>query len=104
LSGANRLEISGTVAELKGLRHTPAGIPVVEFRIRHESERQEGGIQAAGALRKISVEVEAIAFETLARLVAKSEPGRKVKAEGFLCARSRRSRKPVLHVTHIEFE
>jgi len=99
LSGANRLELSGTVAELKGLRHTPAGIPVVEFRIRHESERQQ-----AGAPRKVTAELEAIAFETLARLVAGSEPGRKVKAEGFLCARSRRSRKPVLHVTHIEFE
>jgi len=99
LSGANRLEISGTVAELKGLRHTPAGIPVVEFRIRHESE-----VAHAGTPRKVNVEVEAIAFETLARLVAKSEPGRKVKAEGFLCARSRRSRKPVLHVTNIEFE
>lgn len=99
MSGANRLEISGTVAELKGLRHTPAGIPVVEFRIRHESEREQ-----AGAPRKVNAEVEAIAFETLARLVATSEPGRKVKAEGFLCARSRRSRKPVLHVTHIEFE
>jgi primosomal replication protein N len=99
LSGANRLELSGTVAELKGLRHTPAGIPVVEFRIRHESEREQ-----AGAPRKVNAEVEAIAFETLARLVAGSEPGRQVKAEGFLCARSRRSRKPVLHVTHIEFE
>lgn len=99
MSGANRLELSGTVAELKGLRHTPAGIPVVEFRIRHESE-----LEHAGAPRKVNVEVEAIAFETLARLVAKSEPGRKVKAEGFLCARSRRSRKPVLHVTDIEFE
>jgi primosomal replication protein N len=52
----------------------------------------------------VNTEVEAIAFETLARLVAKSEPGRKVRAEGFLCARSRRSRKPVLHVTGIEFE
>jgi primosomal replication protein N len=99
LSGANRLEISGIVAELKGLRHTPAGLPVVEFRIRHESERVE-----AGKPRKVNTVVEAIAFETLARLVAKSEPGRKVKAEGFLCARSRRSVKPVLHVTDIEFE
>jgi primosomal replication protein N len=99
LSAANRLEISGTVAELKGLRHTPAGLPVVEFRIRHESEREE-----AGKTRKVNTEVEAIAFETLARLVAKSEPGSRVRAQGFLCARSRRSKKPVLHVTDIAFE
>jgi primosomal replication protein N len=99
LRDANRLEITGAVAELKALRHTPAGIPVVEFRLRHESERSE-----AGGRRRVEAEIEAIAFATLARLVARSEPGRTVTAEGFLCAKSRRSKRPVLHVTHIEFE
>lgn len=87
------------VSELKALRHTPAGIPVVEFRLRHESERIE-----AGATRRVEAEIEAIAFEALARLVARIEPGRTLTAEGFLSAKSRRSKKPVLHVTHIEFE
>lgn len=98
MKDANRLEITGTVTELKALRHTPAGIPVVEFRLRHESERAE-----AGARRRVQAEIEAIAFETLARLVAKTEPGRVLTAEGFLAAKSRRSKRPVLHVTHIEF-
>ena len=86
------------ISQLKALRHTPAGIPVVEFRLKHESERAE-----AGAKRKVSAEIDVVPFETQARLLAKSALGRPLKAEGFLCAKSRQSKKPVLHVTHIEF-
>jgi len=99
LSGpANKVEISGVVTELKALRYTPAGVPVVEFRLRHESERTE-----AGAKRKVTAEIEAVAFEAQARLLAAGSLGRALTAEGFLCAKSRQSRKPVLHVTNIEF-
>jgi len=95
---ANRVEISGVLTGLQALRHTPAGVPVVEFRLKHESERAE-----AGANRKVSAEIDAIAFEAQARLLAAGPLGRLLKAEGFLCARSRQSKKPVLHVTNIEF-
>jgi primosomal replication protein N len=94
----NRLEFSGVLTELKALRHTPAGVPVIEFRLRHESERVE-----AGAKRKVNAELEAVAFDAQARLLAAGKLGRRLKAEGFLCAKSRQSRKPVLHVTNIEF-
>ena len=95
---ANRVEISGVIMELKPLRYTPAGVPVVEFRLRHASERAE-----AGATRKVEAEIEALAFEAQARLLSTSGLGRTLKAEGFLCAKSRQSKKPVLHVTNIEF-
>ena len=86
------------VTELQALRYTPAGVPVVEFRLRHESSRVE-----AGAKRKVNAEIDAVAFEAQARLLAGAPLGRLLKAEGFLCAKNRRSRKPVLHVTNIEF-
>ena len=95
---ANRVEISGVIASLQALRHTPAGVPVVEFRLKHESERAE-----AGTKRRVQAELDAIAFQAQARLLAASALGRPLKAEGFLCVKNRRSRKPVLHVTHIEF-
>jgi primosomal replication protein N len=95
---ANKVEISGVITELKSLRYTPAGVPVVEFRLRHESERAE-----AGAQRKVNAEIEAVAFEAQARLLAAGPMGRLLKAEGFLCAKNRQSKKPVLHVTNIEF-
>jgi primosomal replication protein N len=94
----NRLEISGVITELKALRYTPAGVPVVEFRLRHESERAE-----AGATRKVNAEIEAVAFEAQARLLAAGSMGTPLKAEGFMCAKNRQSKKPVLHVTNIEF-
>ncbi len=84
--------------ELGALRHTPAGVPVVEFRLRHESERTE-----AGAVRRVEAEVEAIAFDTEARLIAGAPLQSTVRVEGFLCAKSRRSRRPVLHATRVEF-
>ena len=87
------------IAQLQALRYTPAGIPVVEFRLRHESERAE-----AGAKRKVEAVVDAIAFEAQARLVAQSALGRPLQAQGFLSVKNRRSSKPVLHVTHIEFK
>jgi primosomal replication protein N len=92
------VEISGVVSELKALRYTPAGVPVVEFRLKHASERAEAGTQ-----RKVNAEIEAVAFDAQARLLAAGTLGRMLRAEGFLCAKSRHSKKPVLHVTNIEF-
>ena len=86
------------ISQLKALRYTPAGIPVIEFRLKHESEREE-----AGAKRKVSAELDAIAFEAQARLLAASAMGRPLRAEGFLSAKSKHSARPVLHVTNIEF-
>jgi primosomal replication protein N len=86
------------LTELGTLRHTPAGLAVLEFRIKHESEQDEVGVK-----RKVSAEIPAIAFEAQARLLAGTALGAGLKAAGFLAAKSRRSKKLVLHVTEIEF-
>jgi primosomal replication protein N len=70
----------------------------VKFRLRHESEQAE-----AGGRRKVEAEIGVVAFDAVARLVAGTALGSGLKAEGFLCASSRRSKKLVLHATHIEF-
>jgi primosomal replication protein N len=70
----------------------------VQFSIAHESEQIE-----AGAKRTVKAELQAVAFEAQARLIAGAQPGRDVELQGFLGAKSRRSRKNVLHVTTIEF-
>ncbi len=94
----NRVELSGRLLELSALRYTPAGIPAVEFRLRHESEQDE-----AGATRKVEAEIGAIAFEAQARLLANAKLNTALRLHGFLGARSNRSKKLVLHVTSIEF-
>jgi hypothetical protein len=44
-----------------------------------------------------------VAFEAVARLIAGAQLGRQAKLEGFLGTKSKRSKRLVLHVTHIEF-
>jgi primosomal replication protein N len=94
----NRVELSGRLLELGQLRHTPAGVAALEFKLVHESEQEE-----AGMMRKVEAEIGAIAFETQARLVAGRPLGSPVKVEGFLSAKSKRAKRLMLHVTNIEF-
>ena len=94
----NRVELSGRLLELGQLRHTPAGVAALEFKLEHESEQQE-----AGVTRKVQAEIGAIAFEAQARLVAGRPLGSPVKVEGFLSAKSKRAKRLMLHVTNIEF-
>jgi primosomal replication protein N len=51
----------------------------------------------------VSAELSAVAFEAQARLIAARPLGSGVKLEGFLAARTQRSKKLVLHVTNMEF-
>jgi primosomal replication protein N len=70
----------------------------VEFKLRHESEQSE-----AGNLRKVEAEFGGIAFDAQARLLAGAKLNTGLKLQGFLAAKSKRSKKLVLHVTNIEF-
>ena len=71
---------------------------MVELKLSHESEQDE-----AGGRRKVNVEMSAVAFEGQARLLAAAKVGSAVTLEGFMSAKSKRSKRPVLHVTGIEF-
>ena len=85
--------------ELDTLRHTPAGIPVLKFRIRHESSQAE-----AGGARKVNCEMNVVAFEREAKLLAAAKLGSSMTITGFLAAKSRAGRSLVLHATKVEFE
>ena len=71
---------------------------MLEFRLAHESEQDE-----AGGRRRVNAEMSAVAFEAQARLLATARLGSTVKLEGFMSAKSKRSKKLVLHVSKIEF-
>jgi primosomal replication protein N len=99
LAQANRVTVSGRLIELDALRHTPGGVPVMKFRLQHDSTQME-----AGTARKVSCEIAAVAFEREATLLAAAKLGSNVKVTGFLAARSRTSRSVVLHATEVEFK
>ena len=54
-------------------------------------------------MRKVDAEIAGIAFETQARMLAAAALNSGLKLQGFLAAKSKRSKKLVLHVTSIEF-
>ena len=84
---------------LDTLRHTPAGVPVLKFRIQHDSSQKQ-----AGGARKVSCEIAAVAFEREAKLLAAAKLGSNLTVTGFLAARSLASRALVLHAAEIKFE
>jgi primosomal replication protein N len=99
LNRANRLVLDGTLTARDILRHTPAGIAIVDFVLEHESTQAE-----AGAERTVRLEMSCIAVEEIARVVSASPLGARLEARGFLAPKARSSRTPVLHVTDIEFK
>ena len=84
--------------ELESLRYTPAGIAALNFSIAHVSEQSEAGVR-----RKVECEMKAVAMGQNALLLASAKPGDRVRLEGFVAAKSLKSRTPVLHVNEIEF-
>ncbi|HNC52327.1 MAG TPA: primosomal replication protein N [Accumulibacter sp.] len=90
--------MTGTLIERQGLRFTPAGVPVTECLIEHQSEQVE-----AGSPRRVECEIRAIALGPTARWLAAASPGAALRLTGFLAARSRNSKQPRLHITTIEF-
>ncbi|MBI2306156.1 MAG: primosomal replication protein N [Rhodocyclales bacterium] len=94
----NRIELTGHLIERLALRYTPAGVPVTECRIRHESEQVE-----AGSPRRVECEVPAIGLGDPAKWLQAATTGSEVRVTGFLAAKSRNSKQLVLHIEHIEF-
>ncbi len=93
----NRTQLCGRLEGKQVLRHTPAGVPMIEFSIVHRSEQME-----AGGRREVQCEVPAVATAALAHRVAAWPIGATVQATGFLSRRSRTRAALVLHVQAIE--
>ncbi|MDR1350377.1 MAG: primosomal replication protein N [Zoogloeaceae bacterium] len=90
--------MTGRLAEKKPLRYTPAGIPVAEGRILHQSEQTE-----AGTLRQTRCEISALALGETANWLNATPLGVELRLSGFLTAKSHNSKTLVLHVQTIDF-
>jgi primosomal replication protein N len=80
------------------LRHTPAGVPAIEFSLGHLSRQEE-----AGSERRVECEVTCVALGVPSRLVNAARLGDHLTVSGFLTAKSLKARALVLHVNEIEF-
>ena len=94
---ANAVSLIGHVAEMEPLRYTPAGLPLLQFRLAHKSLQIEAGYK-----RQVECEVTCIALGDAATQLARAQPGAEVNVAGFLNRKNRMSRELVLHTTSTE--
>ncbi|MEO7559540.1 MAG: primosomal replication protein N [Nitrosospira sp.] len=93
----NQTVICGKIIEIGGLRYTPAGVAVTEFKISHISRQIEAGMP-----RQVECEISAVALAQMAETIAGIALGTKVKSIGFLAKKSRMSLQLVLHVNNVD--
>jgi len=90
----NAVELYGELTEIEPLRHTPAGIPLLHFRLQHRSHQNEAGFK-----RQVECEMGAVAMGEVAVTLSRLSVGQKVMVSGFLNRRNRMSRQVILHAT-----
>ena len=95
----NRVQLTAQVVESKPLRYTPAGIPVLELTLAHESEVLEGGKP-----RRVELLVNAVAVGDLASRLERTALGRQARIEGFLAATRKGSSRLRLHIQQASLE
>jgi len=88
--------LTATLVERAALRYTPAGLPALDFSLRHESQ-----VSQDGQPRKVSVEIRARAIGEITRAVNALELGSEHGFAGFL-ASQRNGRGVVFHVTELD--
>jgi len=94
---ANAVSLTGRLAETEALRHTPAGVPLIRFRVAHKSQQVEAGFK-----RQVECEVNCVALGEAATRLAAIKAGAQVRVMGFLNRKNRMSAQLVLHATQTE--
>lgn len=93
----NAVALHGELTEIEPLRHTPAGIPLLHFKLQHRSQQNEAGFK-----RQVECEMGAVAMGEVAVRLARLKAGQTVTVSGFLNRRNRMSRQVILHATEAE--
>ena len=91
----NEYSLFGEIIYLESMRFTPAGIPVLSFRIRSKSEQSEAGLK-----KIVNVDIESVVIGELANHDLRV--GKKFSFFGFFDKRSKKSSHLVFHITQIK--
>ena len=86
------MRLAGQVTEAEPLPYTPAGLPLLQFRLAHKSLQVEAGYK-----RQVECEVTCIALGEAATRLSRVQAGTEVKVSGFLNRKNRMSAQLVLH-------
>jgi primosomal replication protein N len=93
----NAVALSGEIAEIEPLRHTPAGIPLLSFKLAHKSRQVEAGFK-----RQVECNMNGVAVGEVAVEMSRFGAGQQVQVSGFLNRKNRMSTQLILHVTQIQ--
>jgi len=93
----NRLEVEGQILEQSPVRYTPAGIPVLEFLLSHESEVSEAGVP-----RRIAFALQILVMGDLVQMAGSVGLGTTVRIQGFIAPVRKDSPKFRLHAQRIQ--
>ncbi len=92
------MTLAGTLAQVEALRHTPAGLPLLQFKLAHKSVQIEAGFK-----RQVECEVSCVILGEAATLLSRSTAGTQIKVTGFLNRKNRMSAQLVLHATQTDY-
>ena len=95
---ANGVTLAGTLAQLEPLRHTPAGLPLLQFKLAHKSVKIEAGFK-----RQVECEVNCVLLGEGATQLARITAGTPITVTGFLNRKNRMSAQLVLHATQTDY-
>jgi len=93
---ANTVTLSGTIASIEPIRHTPAGLPLVRLQLHHGSTQTEAGIP-----RQVECTMGCVGIGGIATALSKYQAGAVIQVTGFLSQKGRGGTHNILHVTTI---
>lgn len=94
---ANQVRLDANVIASGPLRYSPAGLPILDMTLAHQSEQME-----AGRMRRVELEIAAVAMGDLASVIADTPLGCAVRVEGFLLPARKGSPRIVLHLQRVQ--
>ena len=92
----NRLVLTAELVERNAMRYTPAGLPVLDLSLKHESD-----IMHNGQTRRIALEIKARGIGDITKSLERLELGSSHGFAGFL-GPQRNGRGVVFHVTELD--
>lgn len=95
----NQLSFNGAIADISVLRYTPAGMPVIELQLEHQSEVEEAGLN-----RRLHFTMSAVALGDMALQLADTPLGAILEIQGFIAPLHRSSVRTVLHIQTVEIQ
>ncbi|WP_288109155.1 primosomal replication protein N [Limnobacter sp.] len=93
----NQFELQATLISKSILRYTPAGVPVCEMELQHESVQIE-----ASKPRTVQCVIDAISLGSLANSISKLELGSEMIWSGFIALRSHKQKKLQFHICNMQ--